>query len=1136
MNIGILRGKKEIEQHVRHLTKISSSLFYGSVNHYKSLGLQYTEVPSIVGITGACENVDTLFKIGNRLDLPLFFTQTGQLALEQTLQHVHGAYTIIQSGRDEEFEDERHLRQFVLTEEEFDCTFAGMNRHTYDEEKMFESLLTHIELAIKAMMQSVYDGYGKILSTLYGRDGQVLHEILERPFLRIVYRDAVKLLQRNGFSAVRFGDDLQSEHEAKIVELMNKQTKGYGGMIECWSPVLITRYPKEIKFFNMKVSTLDSRVVLSADCIFPYAGEGVGSAVREHDGEKLKQRLLTSRMFALHESRGGTYNDFIWYVEDIVAKKKTLPHAGYGIGNERVLQFLLGTSDIRTSSLFSMMSKQTNDWDRKKRGYASFYTPKKHVLLSVGKLSNKKNLLPAVSLLKNSSLVLYASDKTHKFFTKHGIETTLVHKINETRKPNIKDLLDQHLFDIVINIPTRSTPWGKEFTDGQFIRNTSVETGTTLITDVRVAEQMLAKLANSSIEEVRPVSNGEIPTNQLEAQNQYRHLSHPGTDEKSFFPTYDISKSYDWNYEYGPRFIGTFPDRLVEAKKRFLSFSVNSCFGIPSGPLLNSRWIDLYAKLGFDILTYKTVRTKSFPAQPMPHMLYVEPEKIGSKRNSVFVGKPYVPNVDSIVMTNSFGVPSKDPDVWQEDVRKSIQLLRTGQILITSVMGTKETNMNQQDFVRDFVTCAVLAKEAGAPVIEVNLSCPNLGEGLVCNDVALSVSICSQIKNAIGNTPLIAKISYLQSDRELREFVAKANEFLDGIAAINTMKKTIKDMQIKTATLRTIKESGICGRSIKPYGISFIQRLSVIKKDLNLKFAILGMGGVSKPEDFEEYIAAGADVVQSATGAMWNPYLAHEVYTREVQQKRTYSLAKSLNVTRFNAITHAMSLDDLRNLYMEMVYPDTLPEEKRTLLIRKEPFRLKNGERGRQYSHVYMNHRNPVFIDAWDRRLLVKIFDTMIKEYVCKKWSKNATYGIIAIPSSSSPELTSSMLDALSESVERSVVLPNYFNEQGDQSKTYGDLNKNKPWILIDDVFTSGGTMKNAQRNLPKWMTDPTGVPRLFGMTLINRNPDSIKRFSEKNGFDLYHLATLEEVLKCHWKKFSVEQKKLVMVERPELT
>src|SRR3989339_1980838 len=135
-----ISGKKKtigFDQHFGHLAKINESLNLGAARQYQATGLTYVDVPEIVGITGACENVDTLFKVGNRLSLPLFFTQTGQLSLEQALQSFHGCFTVIHSGRDEEVEDERHLRQFRLTEEEFDCTLAGMTRARYDEQKMF---------------------------------------------------------------------------------------------------------------------------------------------------------------------------------------------------------------------------------------------------------------------------------------------------------------------------------------------------------------------------------------------------------------------------------------------------------------------------------------------------------------------------------------------------------------------------------------------------------------------------------------------------------------------------------------------------------------------------------------------------------------------------------------------------------------------------------------------------------------------------------------------------------------------------------------------------------------------------------------------------------------------------------------
>ena len=140
----------------------------------------YVDVPEIVGITGACENVDTLFKIGNHSDLPLFFTQTGQLSLEQALQSFSGVWTVIHSGRDEEKEDERHLRQFRLTEEEFDSSTVGMTRKNYDEDKMYEALLINIQSTIRSMVKGALENNEKTLKTVYKRDIEKLHFALSQ--------------------------------------------------------------------------------------------------------------------------------------------------------------------------------------------------------------------------------------------------------------------------------------------------------------------------------------------------------------------------------------------------------------------------------------------------------------------------------------------------------------------------------------------------------------------------------------------------------------------------------------------------------------------------------------------------------------------------------------------------------------------------------------------------------------------------------------------------------------------------------------------------------------------------------------------------------------------------------------------
>ncbi|MFA5994892.1 MAG: amino acid--tRNA ligase-related protein [Patescibacteria group bacterium] len=353
----LLPTNLSFNDHFANIVNITQTAHQAVLKHYTQAGLTYVDVPAIVGITGACENVDTLFKIqSHQPGLNLFFTQTGQLSLEQALQVFPGACTIIHSGRDEEIEDERHLRQFRLIEEEFDCTMIGMTRETYNEQAMFENLLQHIQQAVQAMFSAIIKDHSDILAQAYQHNVQNIKLASTQPFLRIRYEDTIQLLNHNGFTDLRFGDDLHSKHEAKIVQLLN--TSGTE------LPVFITHYPKEIKFFNMKVSSIDARVCLSADLILPYSGEATGSAVREHDFTKLNERLLASTMYKLHRERGGTYEDFKWYLT-IMEQKLTNPHAGYGIGNDRIMQYILGLTDIRQASIFTLLNQQTGDWLRK---------------------------------------------------------------------------------------------------------------------------------------------------------------------------------------------------------------------------------------------------------------------------------------------------------------------------------------------------------------------------------------------------------------------------------------------------------------------------------------------------------------------------------------------------------------------------------------------------------------------------------------------------------------------------------------------------------------------------------------------------------------------------------------------------
>jgi asparaginyl-tRNA synthetase len=328
---------------------IQAAALAGAREHYREAGLLELSVPVLVGITGACENVSTLFRVEGSTRVHL--TQTGQLALEQALQFTDGLYCVTPSFRADAI-DERHLGEFTLVEEEVSHTHPSIGMPGYDPVAMFEHLLDHIAAAVRAICGRVLRDAEPELERL-GSDCAGLAAQMAGPFARISYSDAVRLLQEAGDTRLSWGDDLRAAQEAKIVDLVAARDGRPGG------PTFVTHYPADIKFFNMRVDDQDPRCVQSADLILPQAGEAVGSAVREHEYARLLERLTGSVMFAHLQEQGlGSLADFEPYLETI-RDGRTRPHAGYGIGLQRVIQYLLGSSDIRDSSVSYLLNRMT---------------------------------------------------------------------------------------------------------------------------------------------------------------------------------------------------------------------------------------------------------------------------------------------------------------------------------------------------------------------------------------------------------------------------------------------------------------------------------------------------------------------------------------------------------------------------------------------------------------------------------------------------------------------------------------------------------------------------------------------------------------------------------------------------------
>ena len=234
-------------------------------------------------------------------------------------------------------------------------------------------------------------------------------------------------------------------------------------------------------------------------------------------------------------------------------------------------------------------------------------------------------------------------------------------------------------------------------------------------------------------------------------------------------------------------------------------------------------------------------------------------------------------------ITNSFGVPSRDPKFWQEDCDKAVSYARKGQMVVLSFMGTVRANQTRDEFIADHAFAARLAKQTKAKVFEMNLSCPNIGnEGLICYDLDMTESLSKAVKAELGGSPLILKVGYYKNDADLERLAEIANKYAEGIAVINTIQTKIVDDKGGQALpggpdrLR----SGVAGAGIKWAGLEMTKKLKQIREKLGFNYKIIGVGGVMTPDDFFEYRAAGADFVMSVTGAMWNPYLAQEIKER----------------------------------------------------------------------------------------------------------------------------------------------------------------------------------------------------------------------------------------------------------------
>lgn len=339
------------------------------------------------------------------------------------------------------------------------------------------------------------------------------------------------------------------------------------------------------------------------------------------------------------------------------------------------------------------------------------------------------------------------------------------------------------------------------------------------------------------------------------------------------------------------------PMTLQDRPKKIAGFEVDFPLGVSASIVTaNSHFLRFYAARGFDILTYKTVRSRPHPGNEYPHWVFLNnvsqrlmtdevaaagfaDPKDYSGHLERFIGRqryfPLAPERAS--MANSFGVPSHDPEWWMSDIASARQFIRKGhQILIVSVMASSD---DPAYLVSDFVKTAEMAKEVGADIIELNFSCPNTkdeGAGAIYNSPVDAHEIATSVRNAV-KIPVFAKIGYLPEPK-LRQFMKAVAPAVDGLVAINTISARVDDLNGRPIFPgRT--NAGLSGWVIRDVAQGMAQNLVNIRDEMKLQddLCLLGLGGVMNEADFYERLDTGVDAVEICTGAFLDPLIGLKV-------------------------------------------------------------------------------------------------------------------------------------------------------------------------------------------------------------------------------------------------------------------
>ena len=401
-------------------------------------------------------------------------------------------------------------------------------------------------------------------------------------------------------------------------------------------------------------------------------------------------------------------------------------------------------------------------------------------------------------------------------------------------------------------------------------------------------------------------------------------------------PLYDLNKSFAENIIQGPFYDGSFFERQIPPQSQWHSlfgFSIMSGIGVAACPLTTTaKGVRMCSRLGYDIITYKTVASRARAPHPHPNIAFVDGHSIrqdmlldvpvvkiekkdfysrlngldkpilngkqdfikqirilrqvqGKQARSVSFKKreKVVKSVRGeltesiqrpilLALTNSIGNASFDLQTNLTNISRARAALLPGQLLIVSVFGVATPECSLVD---DFAYLAAAVKDAGAQVVEANLSCPNVSCGVLSHDVVLVREVVARMVGVLGATPLTIKLAPYKNIQLMNEILCvAAHAGAQGVTGINSIsvRAQCKDTASFFGAGREV--SGLSGAPIFGAACDFVRTACEINNKEMLDLTIIGTGGIVTSDDFEKMLQCGANAAMSATGAMWNAELA----------------------------------------------------------------------------------------------------------------------------------------------------------------------------------------------------------------------------------------------------------------------